>query len=104
MYSTGDSIGDDVTGCLDKFVQPDLRARNILTKPDTHFLGICNLVSQLKSEERKSEILKILLEETKTGTNTYRKLLYKELEDLIDSFDAASKSHSKGKGRRSARK
>ena len=54
------------------------------------------MVSQLKSEERKSEILKILLEETKTGTNTYRKLLYKEIEDLIDSFDAASKSHSKG--------
>ena len=64
------------------------------------FLGICNLVSQLKSEERKSEILKILLEETKTGTNTYRKLLYKEIEDLIDSFDAASKSHSKGKTQR----
>ena len=61
------------------------------------FRGICNLASQLKSEERKSEILKILLEETKTGTNTYRKLLYKEIEDLIDSFDAASKSHSKGK-------
>ena len=53
------------------------------------------MVSQLKSEERKSEILKILLEETKTGTNTYRKLLYKEIEDLIDSFDAASKFHSK---------
>lgn len=66
-------------------------------KTPTNFLGICNLVSQLKSEERKSEILKILLEETKTGTNTYRKLLYKEIEDLIDSFDAASKSHSKGK-------
>ena len=44
--------------------------------------------------------LKILLEETKTGTNTYRKLLYKEIEDLIDSFDAASKSHSKGKTQR----
>merc|ERR1712137_410765 len=59
------------------------------------FRGICNLVSQLKGEERKAEILKILLEETKTGTNTYRKLLYKEIEDLIDSFDTISKSHSK---------
>jgi len=47
------------------------------------FRGICNLVSQLKGEERK------------TGTNTYRKLLYKEIEDLIDSFDTISKSHSK---------
>ena len=55
------------------------------------------MVSQLKGEERKAEILKILLEETKTGTNTYRKLLYKEIEDLIDSFDTISKSHSKGK-------
>ena len=54
------------------------------------------MVSQLKGEERKSQILNILLEETKNGTNSYRKVLYKEIEDLVDSFDATSKSHSKG--------
>ena len=38
----------------------------------------------------------VMTEQEPVYYNYKRKLLYKEIEDLVDSFDAASKSHSKG--------